>query len=394
VEIVFPKSARIPVLVITGVLGSGKTTLLNYILTAPHGKRIAVIENEFGEIGIDDKLIKANNKIKTDEDIVETMNGCLCCTVRADLVKVLFRLLERKSQFDYIIIETTGMADPGPVAQTFFANQKLGYQLRLDGIVTLVDAFHVRQHLDEVKEDGAVNEAVQQVAFADRILLNKIDLCTPAEVDAVESQIRSINATAALYRTERSRVDLNHILDLRAFDLSRIIQMDSDFLQLANESSDDEHDHDHHHESEAEKADCGECHDKPDHHDHHHETDAEKANCGECKPHKKPHRHGSGVGSMSIHFDGWYMDMRKLNTWFSTFLKAKGNDVFRMKGVVAIEGMSEKFVFQAVHMVFDGAPLEPWGDMRPSCTLVFIGRNLDKAEIERELQNCLTSEVA
>jgi G3E family GTPase len=388
-EAKFPKAARIPVLVITGFLGAGKTTLLNYILTANHGKRIAVIENEFGEIGIDDKLIAAANKVKTDEDIVETMNGCLCCTVRSDLVKVLFRLLEKKAKFDFIIIETTGMADPGPVAQTFFANQRLSYQLRLDGIVTLVDAFHVKQHLDDVKPDGAVNEAIQQVAFADRILLNKIDLVTPEELLAVEEQIRSINSTATIFRTQRSRVDLTQILDLRSFDLARILQMEEDagggisFLRKGTEDhSDDsdceEHDHHHHHDTDAERSACGDCHEHEDKHKHE----------------KKAHRHGSGVGSMSVFFDGWRMDMRKLNAFFSQILKERGPDIFRMKGVVAIEGMDEKFVFQGVHSVFDGAPLEPWGTMRPSCTLVFIGRNLDKPLIEGQLRECLSSSIS
>ena len=221
--------AKIPTSVITGFLGSGKTTLLNYILTKNHGKRIAVIENEFGEVGIDDALVK--QKFKEDEEIFEMNNGCICCTVRGDLIKILGKLTKHKQKFDYVLIETTGLADPAPVAQTFFVDDVVQASYSLDGIITVIDAKHITMHIDEIKPEGVENESIEQIAFADRILLNKTDLVTAEELEVVKTRIQSINKSAPIITTLNSEVDLDKILNIQAFDLKRITQdLDPTFL--------------------------------------------------------------------------------------------------------------------------------------------------------------------
>ena len=234
-------ASKVPVLVLTGFLGSGKTTLLNHILTAPHGKRLAVIENEFGEVGVDDALLAENTRVQHEEQIIEMMNGCICCTVRSDLIAVLQKLAARvragELRLDGILIETTGLADPAPVAQTFFVDYSVKAFARLDGIVTLVDARHIEQHLDEEKPEGAENEAVEQVAFADRLLLNKVDLVSEADLGRVEARLRAINRFAPIQRCEQAAVDVGSLLETRGFDLERTLEMDPGKVAAPRSSS-------------------------------------------------------------------------------------------------------------------------------------------------------------
>jgi len=320
---------RIPVTVLTGFLGSGKTTLLNYILTESHGQRIAVIENEFGEIGIDDALV-----LDAEEEIFEMNNGCICCTVRGDLIRILGNLVRRRDRFDRIVVETTGLADPAPVAQTFFVDDDMRDQLRLDAIVTLVDAKHILAHLDEVKPDGVENEAVEQVAFADRLVVNKIDLVDDTALAAVEHRLRSINAVAEVVRATFGKVDLSAVLGIGAFDLDRVLEMDPQFLAQSD------------------------------------------------------HLHDQSVTSVGIDLPG-EVEPGRLNRWLGKLLSEKGADIFRMKGIVALFGEERRYVFQGVHMLFDGQPNQPWGDDERSNRLVFIGRNLDRAELESSFAACL-----
>jgi G3E family GTPase len=322
---------RVPVTVLTGFLGSGKTTLLNRILTEQHGMRIAVVENEFGEIGIDDALV-----MDAEEEIFEMNNGCICCTVRGDLIRILGALMRRRDRFDRILVETTGLADPAPVAQTFFVDDEIRDQLRLDAIITLVDAKHIRAHLDEVKPAGVENEAVEQVAFADRIVLNKTDLVPDSDLCDIRSRLRQINALAEIIPAQHAKLDLGQILDVGAFDLTRVLETDPQFL-----------------------------------------TDTE-------------HQHDTTVTSVGIHTPG-EVDVDKLNTWLGELLATKGVDIFRSKGILALAGQTNQYVFQGVHMLLDGDDGRPWRDGEPRTNrLVFIGRNLDRTELESAFAACLT----
>ncbi|KAK8968268.1 hypothetical protein KSP40_PGU018714 [Platanthera guangdongensis] len=356
-----PPDDRIPATIITGFLGSGKTTLLNHILTADHGKRIAVIENEFGEIDIDGSLVAA--KTTGAEDIVMLNNGCLCCTVRGDLVRMISELVEKKKgKFDHIVIETTGLANPSPIIQTFYAEDKIFNDVKLDGVVTLVDSKHVAIHLDEKKPDGVVNEAVEQIAYADRIIVNKIDLVSEPEISSVIKRIRNINVMANLKRTSYGKVDLDYVLGIGGFDLERI-----ESVVRSEDSNEDHKEHEHVHD-----------------HDHHHLNHGHKHDS-----HEHDHTHDPGVSSVSIVCEG-NLDLEKANMWLGTLLMEQSDDIYRMKGLLSVEGMEERFVFQGVHDIFQGSPDRLWGSDEPrSNKIVFIGRNLDAGELEKGFKACL-----
>ena len=330
-----------PVTVLTGYLGAGKTTLLNRILTEDHGKKYAVIVNEFGEIGIDNDLV-----VGADEEVFEMNNGCVCCTVRGDLIRVLSGLMKRKGGFDAIVVETTGLADPGPVAQTFFVDEEVRAKTRLDSVTTVVDAKHLPLRLADSKE------AAEQIAFADQIVLNKTDLVSEEELKSVEAAIRRLNPLAPIHRAQRSDVPLDAILGRGGFDLARITELEPEFLNPAHGEAG--HVHDEH---------C----DHDDDHDHHH--------------HGRDHVADAGIRGVSLSLER-PVDGIKVTQWLNDLIQTKGPDILRAKGILDVKGDDRRLEDQAVHMIMEGDFQRPWkdGESRYS-RLVFIGRDLDEAAL-------------
>ena len=467
---------NIPVTILTGFLGSGKTTLLNRILKEEHGKRIAVIENEFGEVGIDQALV-----INADEEIFEMSNGCICCTVRGDLIRVLGNLMKRRDKFDYVLVETTGLADPGPVAQTFFMDDEIRAEFALDGIVTLVDAAHIEQQL------GRSDESTEQIAFADVLVLNKTDLVDGDALDGLEARLRDMNRMARVIRSERADVSVDTVLNLNAFDLDQVLERRPTFLEpeypfewtgvysldagryelsladgpdpamsvviVPGQGTDDSALRE---SAEwcvrryAEPADVirpgGEMPfgkhlnlqlDSPGRKSFFLDVDAQarvglyaqhtaeefdlqltSANGSTGRPEDGPraqaatptekgaphlngavpadvertwvaqHEHDDEVGSIALEKEG-DVDPDKLNDWLGELLRERGVDIFRMKGFISLAGESRRFVFQGVHMLFDGQPDRPWGDAPRRNQLIFIGRNLDERSMRQGFEACL-----
>ncbi|MFP6637306.1 MAG: GTP-binding protein [Nitrospinaceae bacterium] len=316
------KFNELPVTLLAGFLGSGKTTLLNYILKQNHGRRIAVIENEFGEIGIDSEFV-----IGADDDIFEMSNGCICCSIRGDLIETLNRLLDRHRNFDHILIESTGLASSGPIAQAFIIEDEISKSLFLDGIITLVDAKHISRNLDE-------QEVLwEQIAFSNVILLNKADLVTKVDIADLEKQMHQINPTAKIVKTTNAVIDLDQILNIGGFDLKNAL--------------------------ETTTFDT-----------HHHQGDNE-------------------ISSVSLSFPG-YVDPNRLNLWLQMLLIQEGMNVFRAKGVLNVEGSFKKYLFQSVYMMFEGQYGKSWGSDSPLNKMVFIGQNLNPKRLEESLKSFAT----
>jgi len=447
-----PMKTTVPVTVLTGFLGAGKTTLLNRILSEQHGKRIAVIENEFGEVGVDQALV-----IGAEEEIFEMNNGCICCTVRGDLIRILGNLMKRRDKFDHILVETTGLADPGPVAQTFLVDDEIRSQLTLDGIVTVVDARHIWDHIDDSKE------AQEQIAFADVIALNKCDLVAPADLDRLEEKIRSINAAARIRRCEQANLPIDAVLNVGGFDIDRALVIDPRFLEAEQPfewagayvlergrheltldsgpdpalsflllpipaASPDAI------RSACERAAlifstearpgmsdasspsgplCMRIEVGPDGANHrievpkpgcyalfteHHPTEfnlrlqhAGATLTAQAQLDFKPnHEHDSNISSVGFHIAGDF-DRAKLDAWFGLLLREHGNDLFRMKGVLSLKGEAVRYVFQGVHMLLDVMPSRPWAAEARESRFVFIGRNLDREILDTGFRACLAS---
>jgi G3E family GTPase len=347
-------SEKIPVTVLTGYLGAGKTTLLNRILSEPHGRKYAVIVNEFGEIGIDNDLI-----VGADEEVFEMNNGCICCTVRGDLVRIIDGLMRRKGKFDGIIIETTGLADPAPVAQTFFVDENVGRKTKLDAVITVADAKWLQERLKDAPE------AKNQIAFADVILINKADLVSADELADVEARIRGINPYAKVHTTERCAIALPEVLGRNAFDLDRILDLEPEFLGADDHQHDHDHDHDH------------------GHHQHDHHNDHSHSHGG------LNHYHDEDMQSVSI-ATGKPLDPDKFFPWVQSLVQTEGQNILRCKGILSFKDDDERFVLQGVHMILDGDHQRPWnaGEKRES-RMIFIGRNLPEEKIRQGFEGCI-----
>jgi G3E family GTPase len=341
-------SDKVPVTVLTGYLGAGKTTLLNRILSEPHGQRYAVIVNEFGEIGIDNELV-----VGADEEVFEMNNGCICCTVRGDLVRIIDGLMRRKGKFDAIIVETTGLADPAPVAQTFFMDQNVGRKAKLDAVVTVADAKWLTERLADAPE------AKNQIAFADVILLNKTDLVAPNELAEIEARVRGLNPYAKLHKTQRCRIALPEVLGRNAFDLDRILEIEPEFL----DGADHHHDHAHGHD---------------DGHGHHHHPGG-----------SRKHYHDEDMQSVSLRTDQ-PLDPDKFFPWVQDLVQKEGPSILRCKGILSFKDDPERFVFQGVHMILDGDHQRAWREAeKRQSRVVFIGRKLPEEKIRQGFASCI-----
>ena len=346
-------SDKVPVTVLTGYLGAGKTTLLNRILSEPHGRKYAVIVNEFGEIGIDNDLV-----VGADEEVFEMNNGCICCTVRGDLVRILDGLMRRKGKFDAIIVETTGLADPAPVAQTFFVDESVGRKTKLDAVVTVTDAKWLQERLRDAPE------AKNQIAFADVIIINKTDLVSAGEIEEVEGRVRAINPYARVHKTERCALPLPEVLGRNAFDLDRILDIEPEFLET------DGHHHDHHH-----------------HHDHDH--DHTHAHAHHDGGNTLKHYHDEDMQSVALKSEA-PLDPDKFFPWVQTLVQEEGQNILRCKGILSFKSDPKRFVFQGVHMILDGDHQREWQDGEERLSrIVFIGRKLPEEKIRAGFASCV-----